>query len=380
MLTKRQFLSLSSRAVCLAIASSHLGISSALASTERLRQSQRALQLHFNENALGMSPQAMQAAINATRSSGNRYADPLLDILREQLATKHGVKGEQLIFGNGSTEVIQAVSRYAALNNATVVEPSPTFGALAGNAGSQGVRVIKVPVTNDFMTDLSALENAANQVGGAVVINICNPNNPTGTIVDSEALTAWIKRAPSSHLFLVDEAYYDYAQYSNGYSSMLGLVLDGAENVVIARTFSKVYGMAGLRVGYGIARKNLASKLNTLGADFNLNAAGIAAASASLQDDAFYQHSIKSNQQAKQHLLATLKTLELEWIPSHTNFVLHKINSPLDKYTQRMRQNGVMVGRRMTEEDGWNRISIGTLDDMREFSQLLLEFRERGWV
>ncbi|WP_100657812.1 pyridoxal phosphate-dependent aminotransferase [Alteromonas flava] len=382
MLSKRDFLRLSAKALIASGLAATVPITSELGATSAvtLRQSSKLLQLHYNENSLGMSPAALQAAIDATGVLGNRYADQPLDELREKLAVKHKVAGSQIIFGNGSTEVLQAVSRLAAMQDAVLVEPTPTFGALARYAKAQGMQVVKVPVSADFVTDIAAIEAQANQYKGAVLVNLCNPNNPTGTIVDSAALAAWIRRAPAQHIFLLDEAYLEYALQSPGYQSMLPLVLEGRENLVIARTFSKVFGMAGLRMGYGVAAPKTAAQLNALGADFNLNIAGIAAASASLDDQDFFLTSLKANAEAKQILLGTLDQLNLSYIPSHTNFVLHRINSDLQTYSQRMRDNSVKVGRRMTAEDGWNRLSLGTPDDMREFSQLLLKFREQGWV
>lgn len=138
--------------------------------------------------------------------------------------------------------------------------------------------------------------------------------------------------------------------------------------------------MAGMRVGYGIAAPETAKKLDSLAASFNLSAAGIAAAKASLLDKDFFNKSINANQQAKALLINTLDELELRYIPSNTNFVLHRINSDLNSYTQRMLANNIKVGRRMTKDDGWNRISIGTPSQMEAFTKTLKRFREKGWV
>ena len=344
------------------------------------RQNAAPLLLHWNENSLGMSPKALSAAKTAIERCGNRYPDASVDQFKLKLADLHNVKPEQIIFGNGSTEVLQAIATYAAQNNATMVEPSPTFGDLNGYCKAENLKVIQVPVEQNFEMDIAALKKQAMAQTGAVLINICNPNNPTGNSVDFATLFDWINNAPETHLFLLDEAYFDYAQGNARYKSGLELINQGKDNVVITRTFSKVHGMAGMRMGYGIATEKTAHKIKPFAAGFNLSAAALAAASAALDDKPFYKKSIEYNQLSKTILIDTLNELELAHIPSDTNFVLHEIGTPLADYAQHMQQNGVRVGRKMTQDDRWNRISLGTPDEMTLFSQTLKAFRQEGWV
>jgi histidinol-phosphate aminotransferase len=346
----------------------------------RLRQNTAPLLLHFNENSLGMSPNALSAAKSAIEHYGNRYPSASVDEFREKLADHHQVKSEQLIFGNGSTEVLQAIATFAARQNATMIEPSPTFGALKEYCKAENLNVIQVPVGQNFEMNIAAMKKQAMAQTGSVLINICNPNNPTGNIVDFTTMFDWINNAPETHLFLLDEAYFDYAQANPRYKSGLDLINQGKDNVVISRTFSKVHGMAGMRVGYGIATVNTANKIKPFAAGFNLSAAGIAAASAALDDKSFYKKSIEYNQLSRKILVATLNELELESVPSDTNFVLHRIGTPLADYAEHMQQNGIRVGRKMTLDDRWNRISLGTPDEMKIFTQTLKAFRQKGWV
>lgn len=336
--------------------------------------------LHYNENSLGMSPLALKAAQTEIVQNGHRYPVGSVKLLRDTLAEKHGVSSSQVIFGNGSTEVIGAIVTLAARNGASVIEPSPTFGDVRRRAKSAGMEVHQVPVGADFKTDISALKEQAKQVKGPLLINICNPNNPTGSVVDHSSLVKWITSAPDDHTFLIDEAYFEYAQLNPAYSSVLPLIIQGQENVVLTRTFSKIYGMAGMRIGYGIAAPKTAAQLRRFAAGFNLSAAGIAAAVTSLGDDAFYQRSLTSNQNGKKLLLEALDELNLQYIESNTNFVLHRIESDLASYASRMAANGINVGRRMTKDDGWNRISIGQPDEMTAFVRTLKSFRNKGWV
>ena len=165
------------------------------------RQNAAPLFLHWNENSLGMSPNALLAAKTAIENCGNRYPDAAVDKFKLKLAVHHDVEPEQLIFGNGSTEVLQAIATYAAQNNATMVEPSPTFGDLNNYCKAENLKVIQVPVGGNFEMNIAALKKQAMAQTGAVLINICNPNNPTGNIVDFTTLFEWINNAPETHLF-----------------------------------------------------------------------------------------------------------------------------------------------------------------------------------
>lgn len=338
------------------------------------------LPLNFNENSLGMSPRALEAALAVTRESSNRYVFNEVKVFKQALADLHQVETDQIILGNGSTEVIQAVVALAEEQNAAVIEPTPTFGDVARYSRAEGLDVINVPVGDGFEIDIAALKQAAQAVSGSKLINVCNPNNPTGSIVPFSVLAEWIQNAPDDHLFLLDEAYFDYAQQNPRYGSGLALIREGLENVLITRTFSKVYGMAGLRVGYGVAGSKLAKKVAQFSAGFNMNAPGVAAALASLKDNEFYAKSIESNRIGKAILTDALSQLGLEYVPSNTNFVLHRIGSNLSEYTKRMADRGVKVGRKMTEQNDWNRLSIGTPAQMNAFVKILFGFRERGWV
>jgi histidinol-phosphate aminotransferase len=351
-------------------------------STDSLTRNQNLrLLLNFNENSLGMSPLASEAAQRATRESGNRYSDDMVEQLRATLATMHSVGVQQIIFGNGSTEVIQAVVTAAAEMGAKVIEPSPTFGDVRRYARSENLEILQVPVGSNFETDIRLLRKKANEVKGApVLINICNPNNPTGTIVDQNSMHQWISESPDNHMFLVDEAYYDYAKSNPVYKSVLPLIRDGKENLVITRTFSKIYGMAGMRIGYGVAAPKTAARVRKFAAGYNLSAPGLAAAIASIDDVDFYRKSRQSNQLAKDILISALDELDLDYINSNTNFILHRINGPLQPYSAHMRDLGIKVGRRMTKDDGWNRLSIGTPQEMDQFVKVLKSFRVRGWV
>ena len=269
---------------------------------------------------------------------------------------------------------------YAALLGATLIEPSPTFGDARRYASMHQMPVIQIPVKQQFETDIAALKAQADSVNGPVLVNICNPNNPTGTIVDADALSDWITNSKADTLFLIDEAYFEYAVINPAYRSAVNLINSRPEQVLVTRTFSKIYAMAGMRIGYGIASPELSKKVSRLASDFNLSVAGAAAAIVALNDKDFYQTSLNANHKARQVLIDVLDELQLEFIPSNTNFVLHKIKGPVEIYQQRMLANGFKVGRRMTKSDDWNRLSIGTSEQMQSFVKTLKAFRQKGWV
>lgn len=338
------------------------------------------LPLNFNENSLGMSEKARQAAREALVTQANRYQVNTVGALKEALQTKLGIKDTNLLVGHGSTDLIRATINLAKKNNATIVEPDHTFGDVRRYSAARGLNVIKVPMKGQLETDIAALKSVSDSITGNVVVNICNPNNPTGSVVDKKALKDWIVNAPDNIFFIADEAYYEYAADYEGFWSPLDLIKQGRENVIVTRTFSKIYGMAGMRVGYGIAGEQTIKALTPFAGEFYLNAAGVAAGIASINDDEFYKFSLASNNEGKKILTDALDEMNLPYIESHTNFILHKITTPLDTYNRRMAANNVLVGRRMTTEDAWNRLSIGTPEQMVDFVKVLKGFREKGWV
>ena len=379
--SRRQFIqSLGTTAALLGLAAHAPSVLALNRAQLAMRQDAVPLKLNFNENSLGMSVKALNGAQLAVKTAGNRYPVEAITVLREQLAAVHKVSSDMIIFGNGSTEVIGGIVALAARTGAKVLEPSPTFGDVRRYSKAEGLDVITVPVGAGFATDIDALKKRSESIKGPLLINLCNPNNPTGSSIEWAPLEHWLKTAPQNHMFLVDEAYYEYAKANPKYRSALKLIKQGQDNVVITRTFSKIYGMAGMRMGYGIATSSTANKIRPFAAGSNLSIAGLAAASASLKDEEFYKYSVDSNQEAKSILLSSLDELRLDYIPSDTNFVLHKIGTDLSIYSDRMSQNGITVGRKMTVENNWNRISIGTPEEMKQFAATLHAFREKGWV
>jgi histidinol-phosphate aminotransferase len=335
------------------------------------------LRLNFNENPLGLAPQARQAVIDVL-GEACRYPDEMYGELVARLAAKHGVAEESVVLGNGSTEVLQMAVQAWAGPGAKLVLAEPTFEAVLRYQRPLGYRVEKVPLDAHLAHDVGAMRRAAENGGRATVVYLCNPNNPTATLTSSAVIGRWIGEAPETTLFLVDEAYVEYVR-APGYQTAIPWIAE-RPNVVVSRTFSKIYGMAGLRLGYGLAHPDTARRLGLYRASDNGNAAALAAGLASLEDDGLVSRSRASNESAKRIVLSCLDELDLSYLPSHANFLMHRIEGDGEVYRRRMREAGVLVGRPFPPLVGYSRLSLGLPSEMERFAAVLREFREKGWV
>ena len=339
----------------------------------------RPLRLSANENPLGMSPAARAAVVDGV-GDAHRYPYALHQELVETLARQHGVQPSQVVLGAGSTEVLQmAVQAFAAPPPAVFVIAEPTFEDVPRYAEPWALRVVRVPLRADHAHDLARMRAAAEAAGGPAVVFVCNPNNPTGTLTPSRELDEWIEAANDRTTFLVDEAYCEFAASAEGYRTALPWVAK-RPNVIVTRTFSKVHGMAGLRIGYGVAHADTAARLRRLRSHNDCNVLGLLAARASLRDGQHVQKSLQTNAAARTVVEDVLRELELAWLPSHANFVMHEIRGDLGEYAARMREAGILVGRPFPPLLGHNRLSLGTPDDMARFAEVLRGFRRKGWV
>ena len=346
------------------------------------------LKLDFNENSLGMSDSAKAAIINALGSAA-RYPDKQRSKLLTKVAAINGVPEEQVLLGNGSIESIRAVVQMlhdkALKTNVAfqLVIPDPTFGCAALYAVSLGVPVVKVPLTPDnydFDFDFERLQYAADEFTGISLFYLCNPNNPTAIITATDKLKTWIKNAPENHYFLLDEAYFGYVTDPSFESGVEWIKQELSDNLVVVRTFSKLFGLAGLRVGYAIANPQTILEIESLMSTDNINLSGAVAAIATLDDKAFLAHSLQTTNQARQMMEATLDELGLRYLPSQTNFIFHEIKGDVQTYIDRMREHGIAVGREFPSIPSFNRITLGTPEEMNVVIEALQLFREKGWV
>jgi histidinol-phosphate aminotransferase len=336
------------------------------------------IRLSSNENPLGLAPSAREAVIESIAWC-NRYPGQWARPLVEKIASINGVGADQVMMGVGSTEILQMAIQALASPRAQLVIADPTFEDVPRYRRTFPYELVRIPLTKDMAHDLDAMREAAEAQRRPSVVYFCNPNNPTGTLTSAADIDAWIADAPESTFFLMDEAYFEYADGAPGYWSALKWVND-RPNVLVVRTFSKIHGMAGMRLGYGIAHPGTISRLADFRAANNTPAPAVAAAMASLEDARHAKKSREVNDEAKAMVHEVLDELGLEYLPSHTNFIMHRINGDLHAYQERMREAGLLVGRDFPPMLEYNRLSFGLPEEMEVWADAIKGFRAKGWI
>jgi len=335
------------------------------------------VKLSSNENPLGLAPVARQAVIDAIPNA-NRYPGEFAEPVYEALMTQMGVRRENIVLGAGSTEVLQmAVQAYQGPNVPLVIA-EPTFEDVPRYQRPFSYNLEAVPLTADHRHDLGRMREVAEGAHRPSIVYICNPNNPTGTLTPSADVDAWIADAPETTMFLVDEAYFEYADHASYHTALKWI--DTHPNVIVVRTFSKIYGMAGLRLGFGMAHPDTVARLREFVISSNANVLAAAAGVASIADTGLHARSVGVNNEAKAIAHETLDELGLEYLPTQTNFIMHRINGDLRSYIDRMREAGVRVGRPFPPMLDWNRVSFGLPDEMGRWADTLKGFRQNGWI
>ncbi|WP_145574678.1 pyridoxal phosphate-dependent aminotransferase [Yersinia alsatica] len=355
-----------------------------IASQVLIPSEQQPLLLNFNENSLGMSPKAHQAIIDALPTAF-RYPDAAREKLITNIATEYQLKDENISLGNGSSEtiqaVIQAVIRQAEQDNIPIqlVVPDPTFNYAELYAKPFGIPIEKVVLTQEMAFDLPAMQKKVADFNGRSIVYLCNPNNPTATITPSNLIDDWVKNATPETLFIIDEAYAEFVS-DPAFRSAIALVQAGHKNLLVTRTFSKIFALAGLRIGYGIAHPQLIAAIENFVSLDNTNTAGAVAALASLQDKPFVIQSRQSADLARRIVTQALDQLKLAYLPSQANFIFHQVPGDVKTYQKRMKQYHVFVGREFPPAVGWNRLTLGTPEEMTAFVSVLRMFRANDWV
>jgi len=316
------------------------------------------IRLSSNENRFAPSDKIKQAMIKAIDQS-YLYTPAYYKDLKAKIAKKENVNIENVLLVSGSNEGLRLTGLIYGRHGGEVVTSAPTYKALISYAQEFGGSVNAVPLNKDLKYDLDKMESLVSHRTSMVFF--CNPNNPTGTIVDPQKALDFCSTVSTNTMVFSDEAYYDYIEESD-YPSMVPLVMEG-KNVIVSKTFSKVYGMAGVRVGYLIASPQLVNDMKPKVMSY-VNAMGLAGASAALDDDEFYRFSLKKNRDAKEHIYRVANDLSMEYVKSHTNFVFVKTGMHVHKLNKLMLAEGIKVGRPFEPLTDWCRISTGTDDDM----------------
>ena len=328
------------------------------------------VRLSSNENPYGPSKR-VQGRIKNSFMHACRYPYSYSDDLATQLAKKHGVSPESIIVTGGSTEGLKIAGITFAANGGEIISGQPTFLAMMDYAKQWGATVNWVPVGADKGYDLDAIENQISDK--TKLVFLCNPNNPTGTLVPAQKLTDFCDVASKKTIIFSDEAYYDFIETPN-YPSMIEAVKRG-DNVIVSKTFSKVYGMAGLRVGYLIAKPEIANQIRKNVVAMS-NVLAVEAAKEALQDETFYKFSLEKNKEAKQRIYKLLDYLKLDYVTSHTNFIFFHSKRDIRNLGPEMLKKGVRIGRPFPPFYDWCRISTGTLEEVDLFIKGMLEVYE----
>jgi histidinol-phosphate aminotransferase len=333
-----------------------------------------AIQLDSNENPLGPGPAAMDALTRAFVDAG-RYptnARPSMGDLREAIARRASVKPENVSMGSGSWELLRIAVRLYTSPSRPLVTAAPTFEMPEKTAEQLGVGVRRVPVDKDGRLDLEAMAQAARWAG---LVFLCNPNNPTSTLHPGRAVADFVARvgqeSPDTAI-LIDEAYHDYVT-DPAYATAVPLALEHP-NVFVARTLSKAYGMAGMRVGYAIGQKRTMEGFNRWGITFNQNSLAVAAAIASLEDPAHIEAERARNTEARAFTTRIFKDMGFRVMDSQANFVFVDIGRPAKGFKEDCARRGILVGREFPPlQKTHARISIGTIDEMQRAGVVIAE-------
>ena len=319
------------------------------------------IKLSSNENPYGPSPLARAALVESINIS-NRYNWQLTAELIETIAKKNNVTADNILMGAGSTEILDVVARFAALKKGSLIIADPSYGYWTDTAQKLGLKKVTVPLTIDKKINLDAMLRAITP--DTKLIYVCNPNNPTATICDRNKLINFIKEATKKAMVLVDEAYIDFTDQQ----SLSTLAIEN-KNLIVAKTFSKIYGLAGARIGYGIAYAKTIEQLSELQSWVNgsISVTSTAAALASLKDEKFVSDTTMLNEKARKYTIEELEKLQLVCIPSNSNFIYFSLESYKKDFFQQLKANNI-IGTKIYEAQGkWTRITVGTMQEMQQF-------------
>ena len=324
------------------------------------------IRLGSNENPYGPSEKMRQAMV-AAFDNGCRYPWGYNASLVKMIAEKEGVPEDHIVLVAGSTEGLK-VTGITFAQGGEIISCAPTFLSMMEYAELWGTDINWVPLNKDLDFDLDEIEKRVSHETRLVFL--CNPNNPTGKLLPADKVMDFCETVSKRAVVFSDEAYYDYITEPN-YPSMVELVKKG-HDVIVSRTLSKVYGLAGIRMGYLIARPALAQKLKDR-VVANTNIMAIEAGKAALADQEFYQFSLQKNAEAKALLTQTLDELKLPYLESHANFVFFQSGKDVAELGKTMAQKGFIIGRPFPPLNDWCRISTGTIEEVTLYNQAIKE-------
>lgn len=333
----------------------------------------RISKLASNENRLGCSKLALEAAIASQKTIMN-YPDPACTDLRNKLAELYGIKPHNVIAGSGSEGIMSLITRTFFLDHEEAITASATFIGFIVLANSRGIRLQQVPLTKDYRFDLDAIAESITPY--TKIIYLANPNNPTGTYFTKRELEVFMEKVPQNVLVILDEAYFEFASHLPDYPDSMQYRFD---NVITLRTFSKAYGLAGFRIGYGFAHEDLIANLMKVKLPFEPSTPAQWAGIAALDDKEFLCETLEMVQDGRERLYQFLDKMHFQYVRSAANSVMMIMDSDSDaiNFTEYMLQNGVIL-RRLPAFGLPNcvRVTIGTREEMGHFEEILAAYSE----
>lgn len=319
------------------------------------------IRLSSNENPYGPSPLARKAMGEMINQS-NRYAWDLASKLIDKLGGHHKLHPDHVLIGAGSSEILGLTVQLASLNKGNAITADPSFSSWVRAASNHGLNIIKVPLNADKKHDFDAM--LSNITAETRLFYICNPNNPTGTLIPASIVKAAAETASKQAIVLIDEAYMEYCD-----DATVAEMVTTNKNVVIAKTFSKIHGLAGARIGYALAHPETVEKLGALQPWMNggVSAVSLAGAIASLDDKKFLIDTKAMNTEARNFTEKSLKSLGITVIPSITNFLYYSMPNYKGNWPEELRSKNIITGRVVESGGYWPRTTIGTMEEMKLF-------------
>ena len=323
--------------------------------------------LNSNENAYGPSPAARKAILE-TYINSNRYPDDYIPLLKKKIASHWNVGEENILLGAGSSEIIGLACLHVSKIKGHILTTEPSYKVWNNQATAFGLSFKRNPLPRKDRQDVESLYSPV--TAETRMVYICNPNNPTGTVLDVNDVEQFATAAAKQTMVFIDEAYAEYALQK----TLAPLAINNP-NIIVAKTFSKVYGLAGARVGYAIAHPQTIKMLSSYQPwpDSNVSMVSVNAALASLDDTAFVQDCIDKANKAKQLCYDTFKQLRFDYISSSTNFILFNIDKIADNFSQTMKNKNIQVQFRDHYNGKWCRVTMGTIEEMQQFTNALKE-------
>ncbi|MEW6067240.1 MAG: histidinol-phosphate transaminase [Nitrospirota bacterium] len=326
------------------------------------------IKLASNENPVGPSPMAIKAVLKTLTdpkisSNLNRYPDGSGYYIKEALSEKLSIKENEIILGNGSNELIDIAARTFLQIGDEAVMACPSFVVYPMSIQAIGGKPIQIALKN-YAHDLDAMAEVV--TSKTKIVFIANPNNPTGTINKKNEFERLMARLPDGILVIVDEAYYEYVTDPD-YADSMKYFREGRD-ILILRTFSKIYGLAGLRIGYGIAKQDIIAEMNKIRPPFNTNSLAQIAAFSSLKDEAHFKYSREINEQGKRFLYKELDSLNIKYIPTEANFIYILLENDSDEFYNELLQHGIIVRPVGPREI---RVTIGIPSENKRFIEAL---------